>query len=81
MAPGCVSCSCPLPPRASPKSRILTRPFGCFEPDVGRLDVPVDQPAGVGGGQPLGDLPADAQHLLADEATGGLAAQPFIERL
>ena len=34
-----------------------------FQPDVGRLDVAVDQAVLVGRRQPLGDLPADAQHL------------------
>ena len=34
-----------------------------LQPDVGRLDVAVDQAPGVGRGQALGDLPADAQHL------------------
>ncbi len=35
-----------------------------FEQDVGRLDVAVDQPLGVGRGQPGGRLETDAQDLL-----------------
>ena len=39
----------------------LVRP--AFEQDVARLDVAVDQVTRMGRGQPLGDLPADPQHL------------------
>ncbi len=35
-----------------------------FQQDVGRLDVAVDQPLGVGGGQAGGRLHADAQDLV-----------------
>ncbi len=50
--------------RASPKSVILTslaRPG--LDQDVSRLDVPVNQPHVVGGGQAQGDLPADLHHI------------------
>ena len=50
--------------RARPKSVIfdpLLRP--AFDQHVGRLDVAVDQVTRMGRGQPLGDLPADPQHL------------------
>ncbi len=44
-----------------------------FQPDIRWLDVAVDQPPGVGRGQTLGDLPADAQHLgQRQPATGPL---------
>ena len=61
--------------RARPKSVILTRSMPAFEQDVARLDVAVDQAGGVGGGQPLGDLPADPQHLgQLERADRGRAA-------
>ena len=59
MTPDCVRLASSAA-RARPKSVILTR--GCdavLQQDVCRLDVAVDQPLGVRGGQPHGDLPAD----------------------
>ncbi len=50
-----------------------------FEQHVGRLDVAVDQLVGVGGGQPLGHLPADAQDLRHLERPG--AVDPLLEGL
>src|SRR5262249_16437660 len=35
-----------------------------LQPEVGGLDVPMDQPPLVDGGQPLGNLGADAKHLV-----------------
>ena len=55
----------------------LLRP--ALEQDVARLDVAVDQAGGVGGGQPLGDLPADPQHLGHLQRAG--AVEPLLERL
>ncbi len=83
MAPGCVRWASSAAARARPKSRILTvrraflRPG--LQPDVGRLDVAVDQPALVGRRQPLRHLPADAQHLGHRQLA--LPLEPFVERL
>jgi hypothetical protein len=44
-----------------------------------RLDVAVDQAALVGGGQPLLDLTADAQHLWQRQPL--VALEPLVERL
>ena len=63
IVPTCVSRPASSAERARPKSRILTRPAPFLEPDVGRLDVAVDQPLSVGRGQSLGDLAADPQDL------------------
>ena len=52
---------------------------GGFEPDVGRLDVAVDQPARVGRRQPLGDLAADPERLV--DRRSALATEPGVERL
>ena len=66
--------------RARPKSVIFDALLrAALEQDVGRLDVAVDQAGGVGGGQPLGDLPADPQHLRHVERAG--AVEPLLERL
>ena len=48
IAPGCVRWASSAAARARPKSRILTRPRLLLQPEVGRLDVAVDQPALVG---------------------------------
>ena len=50
-----------------------------LQPDVGRLDVAVDQPALVGRRQSQGHLPADAQHLGHRELA--LALQSHVQRL
>ena len=55
----------------------LVRP--AFEQDVARLDVAVDQVARMGRGQPLGDLPADPQHLGHFERTDPV--ELLLERL
>ena len=52
--------------------------MGGIEPDVAGLDVAVDQAAFVGGGQPLGDLPADPQHL--GDARLAALLQPLVQR-
>ena len=48
---------------ARPKSRILACPSGSHHHVLG-LEVPVDDPAGVGGGQAFGDLAAEADGLV-----------------
>ena len=64
--------------RARPKSVIFTRCLrSAFEQDVGRLDVAVDQPVRVGGGQPLGDLPADPHDLRHVQRAG--AVEPLLQ--
>ena len=50
-----------------------------FEQHVARLDVAVDQVRGVGGGQPLGDLPADPHDLRHFQRAG--AVEPLLQRL
>jgi hypothetical protein len=50
-----------------------------LQQDVGRLDVAVDQPLGVGGGQPGGRLRADAQDLL--QLRRRPAVEPVLQRL
>ncbi len=50
-----------------------------FEPDVGRLDVAVDQPTLVRRRQAQRDLPADTQHLGYRKFARAL--QPHIQRL
>ena len=50
-----------------------------FEPDVGGLDVAVDQAAGVGRRQSLRDLPADPQALNQRQRL--LAAEAVLQRL
>ena len=50
-----------------------------LQPDVGRLDVAVDQPALVGRRQSPRHLPADAEHLGQRELA--LALQSRVERL
>ena len=50
-----------------------------FEQDVGRLDVPVDQPASVGGGQPAGHLRPDPRDRLHRQPP--VAGQQLGERL
>jgi hypothetical protein len=67
--------SSPRSARARPKSRILTRVFlpsplggeggrNLLQPQVGRLDVAVDQTALVGRSQAGGGLAADPQHFV-----------------
>ena len=65
--------------RARPKSVIFDLVRAAFEQDVARLDVAVDQVARVGRGQPLGDLPADPQHLGHVERTAPV--ESLLERL
>ncbi len=65
--------------RARPKSVIFTRCVPAFEQHVPRLDVAVDQVGGVGGGQPLGDLPADPHDLGHVERPGPV--EPLLEGL
>ena len=50
-----------------------------LQPDVGRLDVAVNQAALVGRRQTFGDLPADAQRL--GQGQRPFAAQPRLQRL
>ncbi len=50
-----------------------------LQPDVGRLDVPVDQPALVGLGQSLRDFLADPQDLLGGQFA--LAVEAVFQRL
>ena len=49
-----------------------------FQQDVGRLDVAVDQPLGVRGGQAGGRLHADAEDLL--QLQRPVAVEPLLER-
>ena len=65
--------------RARPKSVIFTLLLTAFEQHVARLDVAMDQVGRVGGGQPLGDLPADPQHLRHVERADPV--EPLLERL
>jgi hypothetical protein len=51
-----------------------------LQPDVARLDVAVDQAALVRRRQPLGDLPADAQHLVQRQRPPG-PDQALLQRL
>ena len=53
--------------------------FFALQPDVGRLDVPVDQTAFVGGRQALGHFPADAQHFRQRQLA--LALKAVVQRL
>jgi hypothetical protein len=48
-----------------------------FQPDIRRFDVAMDEAVLVGGGQSLGDLPADAQDV--GEGQHRLALQPGVE--
>jgi hypothetical protein len=50
-----------------------------LQPDVGRLDVAVDQPLLVGRRQPLGDFAADAEGV--GQRQRPLALQPVLQRL
>ena len=87
MAPLCVKWVSSPCERASPKSSSFTtntalrraalRPG--LQPDVAGLDVAVDEPPGVGGGQPLGHLVGDADRLGDGEFPG--AAEPVFQRL
>ena len=48
-----------------------------LQPDVGRLDVPMDQAVFMGGRQSLGHFPADAQHLRQRQLP--FAFQPILQ--
>ncbi len=50
----------------------LDAPSVTFQPEIGRLDVAVDQSSLVRGGQSFGRFPADAQHFHRGQS--GLAA-------
>ncbi len=50
-----------------------------FQPDVGGLDVAVDQAAGVGRGQAEGDLPADTADFI--DRQNPFAPEPVLQRL
>ena len=62
-----------------PEVEDLHPPLVPFEPDVGRLDVAVDEAARVRRRQPLGHLPADPQHLRRRRPRAGPQRRP--ERL
>ena len=64
--------------RARPKSVILTRCDAVLQQDVGRLDVAVDQPLGVGRRQAGGRLHADAQDLRQLQRPA--AVEPLLQR-
>jgi hypothetical protein len=61
--------------RARPKSLIFD---AVLQQDVRRLDVPVNQPLCVGGGQSVGDLLADPQHFGHIQRT--VLIEPLLQR-
>jgi hypothetical protein len=52
---------------------------GRFDPEVRRLDVPMDEARLVSGSQPLGDLLADDEQL--GRGCPPIRAKPFVQRL